>query len=448
MTESRSPQEATRGERFSWCLFDFANSAFNTIVVTFVFVNFFTGVLVGDQVRGDLYWSRSLTVAGLVIAFVSPILGSVADRGAHKKLFLVAFSLLTVVFTAGLFFVTAEPGSGRGTEVAVWTALVLFTAANVCFELMFVFYNAFLPGLAPADRLGRLSGYGWALGYVGGLLSIALCLMCIGVGDMAPWLPEEGHFNLRATNLIAAAWFLLFALPMFLLVRDRRVPGAAPSGPGSVAQVIRTLRSLPDYPDLFRLLIARMFYNDATIALIGLSALYMKGTLLMDQQSILLVAIWLNVAAGVGAAIFGFIDDWLGAKTVLMGSIALLLVGSVVAVLAPSMEVFVAAATLVGVGMGPNQASSRTMLARFVPATRSAEFYGLYALSGKATVWLGPLLFDIVRSATVDHEHSQRLAFLPIVGMFVIGGVLLWGVDERRGAARAQAMAPDPGGAA
>ena len=168
-------------------------------------------------------------------------------------------------------------------------------------------------------------------------------------------------------------------------------------------------------------MLARLFYNDATIALITLSGLFMMGTLEMDRQSIMLVAIGLNVAAGLGALGFGYIDDFLGAKTAILGSLVLLLAGSVLAILAPSVGVFLVAATLVGLGMGPNQAASRTMLARFVPPSRSAEFYGLFALSGKATVWLGPLLFGIVRSATEGHPDSQRIAFAPIVVLFLVG---------------------------
>ena len=227
-----TPSQATRAERFSWCLFDFANSAFNTIVVTFVYVTFFTGVLVGDQERGDLYWSRSLAVAGLAIAVISPILGTLADRTAHKKLYLVVLSGITIACTAALFLPQVAPGQAQGTAGAVWAALVLFTLANISFELMFVFYNAFLPGLGSAQTIGRLSGYGWALGYGGGLLSLVVCLGCVGVGDFEPWLPAEDDLNVRATNLVVAGWFAVFALPMFLLVRDRS--GPAPAGVGHV----------------------------------------------------------------------------------------------------------------------------------------------------------------------------------------------------------------------
>jgi UMF1 family MFS transporter len=323
----------------------------------------------------------------------------------------------------------------RGSEPTVWAALLLFTVANVAFELTFVFYNAFLPGLGTERTIGRLSGYGWALGYAGGLLSLAVCLGCIGVGQLEPWLPEGGHLNVRATNLVVAAWFALFALPMFAVVRDHGA--AAAPGPKATVwdalwHVARSLRALPSYPDLLRLLLARLFYNDATLALITLSGLFMAGTLQMDRSSIILVGIWLNVAAGLGALAFGFIDDFLGAKTAILGSLVLLLCGSLLGIFAPSVEVFVVAATLAGLGMGPNQAASRTMLARFVPPSRSAEFYGLFALSGKATVWLGPLLFSVVRAATEGHPHS----------LFAVGAVLLWGVDERRGAARGAGSAP------
>ena len=188
------------------------------------------------------------------------------------------------------------------------------------------------------------------------------------------------------------------------------------------------------YPDLLRLLIARLVYNDAVIALIGLAGLYMTGTLGMDRSEILIMGIGLNVAAGVGAFAFGFVDDRVGARFTILSSLVLLIAGTVLAVAVPTVAGFAVAATLVGLGLGPNQSASRSLMRRFVDPRRSAEFYGLFALSGKATVWIGPLLFTLLR----DGGASQRVALLPLIGMFAIGLLLLLTVNERRGIRRAE----------
>jgi UMF1 family MFS transporter len=422
----------TRAERFAWCLFDFANSPYNTIVVTFVYARYFAYELVGDPQRGDTYWAWGLTVSGLAVALLSPILGALADRSAGKRRCLIGFSLLTSACTALLFFIEPASGGARlaGGVLAAW---LLFVIANIAFEVTFVFYNAFLPGLGDDATVGRLSGYGWALGYVGGLLALALCLGFTGVGGREPWLPAEGGLNVRATNLLVAIWLLLFALPTFVLVRDRAVR-ARGAWRGSLHEVASTVRGLAGHPDLLRLLIARLFYNDAVLALIGLASLYMETTIGMSSTEILATAIGLNVLAGLGALAFGFVDDRFGAKTAIVASLALLLGGAVLAIAVPSRGAFLIAAAFVGLGLGPNQSASRSLMARFVPVERSAELYGLFAFSGKATVWIAPLLYGLV----IDAGGSQRVALLPLVAMLAIGLALIRSVDERRGMARAQ----------
>lgn len=409
-----------RKERFSWCLFDFANSAFNTIVITFLFSAYFREALVGDGPRGDILWSGSLTIAGLVVALGAPFIGVVADRGSARRVMLIGFSLVTILCTVLLAYPSVQEGAVSASEEMIWLALVLVTVANVAFEMAFMLYNSFLPSLGDEDSVGRLSGKGWAFGYVGGLSCLAICLLMLKSG-----------LSVQDCNLLVAGWFLVFALPMFLFVPVRGIrPGAKAASVGeTMAQVLRLLRSLREFPDLTRLLIARLFYNDALIALIGLSSLYMIDTLKMEREQILMLGIWLNVAAGLGAYAFGFIDDRIGSRQAILLSLLLLIAGLVLAIALPSAGWFWLASTLVGIGMGPNQSASRSLVSRFIAPSRSAEFYGLFAFSGKATVWLGPLLFLLVIAA----GGSQRLAFLPLLVLFVLGLILLLGVDEQRG---------------
>lgn len=423
-------QAAGKLERGSWALFDFANSAFNTIVITFVYSQFFSGTLVGDQARGDVLWGHSLTVAGLCVAVLSPVLGVLADRGHLRKKLLVGTSLTTIVCTALLFFPAAGT-DGQATEGAIWTALGLVVLANISFELCFVFYNAFLPGLGDAHSLGRLSGKAWALGYAGGLICLVLSLGMIGIDGFGPWIDGDGNLAVRATNLLVAGWFLLFAMPMFLFVPVRGESSeSAPRGVGAaVRQVGRAILELRGYPDLARLLIARLLYNDALIALIGLAALYMGGTLGMDTAERLMLGVWLNVAAGLGAWGFGWVDDRIGARAAILWSLVLLFAGCALAIAWPDAQVFWVAATLVGIGMGPNQSASRSLMARFVNPARSTEWFGLFALSGKATVWVGPFLFATI----IEFGGSQRVALTPLLVMFALGFFLVIGIDEKRG---------------
>ncbi|MBK8976673.1 MAG: MFS transporter [Planctomycetes bacterium] len=452
--DARALPPAGGVERWSWALFDFANSAFNTLVITFVYAAFFTRSLCGDDpavegaTRGAELWSGSQTISALACALLAPVVGALVDRRrGRKRSALIGLSLFTIACTAALVWPAKDPATGVASETAIWTALVLVTVANTAFELMFVLYNAFLPGLGDADTVGRLSGRGWALGYAGGLIALVIALGFIGElsASHEPWLPAENGFNVRATNLLVAGWFLVFGLPMFLLVRDR---GGAVGGPGarageaggfdvraSVREVVRTLGNLRSYPDLLRLLLARLFYNDAVIAVTGLSAIYMTGRLGMALGETILAGIWLNVVAAISAFACGWLDDRVGAKPTILWSVGFVLAGVALAIAVPTSTAFWYAATVAGIGLGPCQSASRSMLSRFISPQRAGEFYGLYALTGKATTWLGPLLFHVVTSAT----HSQRLGLAPLIGMLLLGLLLAFGIDERRGIARAAA---------
>jgi UMF1 family MFS transporter len=412
-----------RRQQLAWCLFDFANSAFNTVVITFVYSAFFAVTLVGEQTRGDVLWARMMSVSGLAIAVLAPVVGARADRSANKRAWLMVLSLVVVACAAALTWPAPDAATGKATAATIWTALVIVGVANVAFELVFVFYNAFLPQLAEPGEVGRLSGKGWAFGYLGGLLCLAVCLGVVGFAGIGPWVSTEHAFHVRATNLVVAAWFAVFALPMFVWVRDEKTTAAA--APRRVLHdVLATLRRLPQQPHLLRFLIAHLIYNDALMALIALAGLYMAGTLQMAPGEVMATAIGLNVLAGAGALVFGRLDDRLGPRTVILASLALLLAGGILAVAVPTKSAFFVAAALVGLGMGPNQSASRTLLARLAEGGRSAEYFGLFAMSGKATVWLGPLLYSIV----VDVTHSQRAGFVPLLVMFAAGAFLLRGL--------------------
>ncbi len=422
---------SSRRTILAWCLYDFANSAFATLVVTFVYAAFFTKVIAPDEVTGTWLWSRSVSITAFTVALLSPFLGALADRAGYRKRFLGFFTLVAVLGSVLLY--TATPGE-------VVKALFWFTVANIAFEMGGVFYNAFLPDIAPPERIGRVSGYGWALGYAGGLSALGLAL--VGLVDAEiPWFgfSKEGYQHIRATNLLVAGWFAVFSLPLFLWVGE----GAARPGAkgelvaGSVRQLIRTLREIRRYPDIFRLLLARLFYADGLNTIFAFGGIYAAGVFGFTFEELLIFGLVLNVAAGAGAFGLGFVDDWLGGKRTIQISLLGFITAATTALLTGQRALFWAAGLLIGLCAGPNQAASRSLMGRFVPADKKNEFYGLFAFSGKATAFLGPfLLGELTRLF-----GSQRAGMAAVLVFFVVGLVLIQRVDEERGR-RAPGQAP------
>ncbi len=430
---------AQRGDRkaiWAWSLYDFANSSFTTLVVTFIYGTYFTGYMVlspdaagalaPDGELGTVLWSRGVTVTAILVALLSPILGALADRGGARKRFLLATTVVCVIATAGLYL--AEPGQAI-------LALAWFVVANVAFEMGAVFYNAYLPDVARPEQIGRVSGYGWALGYVGGLLCLAVALVVFVQPEVAPFgLDKAAGEHVRATNLLVAGWFALFSIPTFLVLREVHVENRPRLGAlvrTSFAELRETAKELKRYRQIVRLLVARLFYNDGLVTLIAFGGIYASGTLGFTISQVLVFGIVLNVAAGLGAFGFGFLDDKIGGRPVLFISLGLLTVAAVLAVSTTSASVFWASGILVGLAIGPNQSASRSLLGRFVPDDKETEFYGFFAFSGKATAFMGPLLLGILTDVT----GSQRVGISVVIVLFAIGAVLLTRVDEAEGIA-------------
>lgn len=408
---------------WSWCLYDFANSPFTTLVVTFVYATFFTEVIASDSVTGTAQWSRAVTITALLVAALSPVLGAFADRGGFRKPFLAVATVVSILATVGLFF--PEPGQ-------VLPALVLFVVANVAFEVGLVFYNAFLPDITPSSKIGRVSGYGWALGYAGGLLALVVALFAL----IRPETPMYGFSselgeNVRATNLLVAAWFGVFSLPLFLFIREDRSQISAPGRvlKDSWRQLKNTFVEVGKFRQIVRFLVARLVYNDALVTIFAFGGIYAAGTFGFDTQDILVFGIVLNVTAGFGAFVLGYLDDVLGGKRTIQISLVGLILATALAIFAPNRTWFWVAGILVGVFSGPNQSASRSLMGRFVPPRKENEFFGFFAFSGKLTAFLGPAILGILTQAF----DSQRAGISIVLVLFVIGFALLLAVDEEEG---------------
>ncbi len=426
----------TRRAIWAWCLYDFANSPFTTLVVTFIFAPFFTAAVVGNDVEGTRLWSWAITVTALVSALLSPVLGALADNGGYRKLFLFISTVAAVWGSAQLYGIEPRELGAAGElirEGDVLAALFWFTFANIAYELGCVFYNAFLPDLAARNRIGRVSGYGWAAGYLGGLLALFIALAGF-VFPETPWLgfSKEAKEHIRATNLLVAVWFAVFSIPIFLWVKEDRSRLRNRTGSAIVSsgkQLMDTFREIRRYRQIVRLLVARLFYNDGLITIFAFSGIYATGTFHFTTTEILILAIALNIAAGSGAFVMGYLDDRLGGKRTIAISLWGLIFAASIATLAPGKVWLWVAGILAGIFSGPNQSASRSLMARFVPPQKENEFFGFFAFSGKATAFLGPFLFGLLSTVF----QSQRAGVFVVVVFFAIGGWILKGVQEEEG---------------
>ena len=407
---------------FAWCLYDWANSAFPTVITTFVFATYFTKGIAPDPVSGTAYWGYAMSGSALAVALAGPILGAFADHAGRRKPWIFGFTTLCVVLTAALWFARPEPSF-------VLFALLLAASANFAFEMGMIFYNAMLPDLAFSRRIGRLSGWAWGLGYAGGLSCLVVGLVLFVQPDPPYFgLDREAAEHVRITAPLVAVWFGLFSLPLLRWTPDSPASGlglceAAKRGLSTLAATLKRVR---DYRQIARFLLARMIYTDGLNTLFAFGGIYAAGTFGMGFTEIMVFGIGLNVAAGLGAAVFGWIDDAIGSKRTILISIAALTLFTGAMLMVDTKTLLWVAGLGLSVFVGPAQAASRTMMARLAPEHLRTEMFGLYALSGKATAFLGPALLGWV-TVTMD---SQRWGMATILAFFAVGAILLLRVRE------------------
>ena len=415
-----------RGRRavIAWCLFDWANSAIPTVLITFVFATYFTKAVAPSPVEGTALWGTALSISALVIAVLSPVLGAIADQGGRRKPWILGNLVLCVIPAALLWFVEPEPGF-------TLMALLLIGLANTTFEIGHVFYNAMMPEITPRAYLGRISGWAWGMGYAGGLCCLTLALLLFVQPDPPLFgLERESKEEIRIIGPMVALWFALFALPLFLWTPDR-APSGRPLGE-TVREgwhtLMKTLRGLRHYRNIATYLLARMVYTDGLNTLFAFGGIYAAGTFAMSESEILVFAIILNVAAGLGAAGFAWMDDRVGAKpTILVALVGLTGFGAALLIIESKLWFYILGCGL-GALIGPAQSASRSLMARLAPAEIRTEMFGLYALSGKATAFVGPALLGWV---TLWFD-SQRVGMATILVFFVVGLLLLLPVKAPR----------------
>jgi len=395
-----------RKEVLAWSFYDFANQPFTTIIVTFIYSAFFVKVIAPNPQIGTAMWANAIAVTAIIVAVLSPILGAIADNGGYRKFFLISFTAICSLFSVLLYF----PEAGD-----VFWALTLFIIANIAFEMGTVFCNSYLPDLSNQENSGSISGFAWGLGFVGGLLALFLALLLFDVNN-----PVE----LRKINVLVGIWFAVFSIPTFLFLKDRKKEKLTKKHiSDSFATIRKTFNSITYYKQISQFLIARLFFNDGLITIFALGGIYAVGTINFTFEEVMLLGIVLNFAAGFGSFLFGYLEDKIGAKRVINISLIVLIIATFIAYFAPETnfpkEMFWVAGVLIGLMVGPNQSCSRSLMAQLVPKEKQNEFFGFFALTGKGTSFLGPLLFGIITT-----YYSQQMALWVVIILFVVGLLL------------------------
>ena len=416
--DPNKPARRRMTPQVAWCMFDWANSAFPTVIVTFVFGTYFATSVASNSVEGASLWGSALALSGVIVAILGPLVGSIADRMMRRKIWLAAFSIICIISTGCLWFVKPDPDW-------IIIGLILFVIANVAFEVGSVFYNSLLPGVTTRSNLGSLSGWGWGLGYAGGLCALLVSLVffiqpLVSIVELNRQTAE----HVRAVGPFVAIWFGLFSLPLFLSIKEetynRKRLGVSVIGEG-ISTVSKTLRGLHRQKNLMKFLAARVFYCDGLNTLFAFGGIYAAGTFGMKLDEVLWFGIAMNFAAGLGALVVSAVDDKIGPKATVIISLAAIIFIAALLVLISSVYLFWALALILGIFVGPVQAASRTMMAHLTEPERAAEMFGLFALSGKITSFLGPAVLAFV---TLSFD-SQRLGMATILIFLLVGLVIL-----------------------
>nr|WP_297400066.1 MFS transporter [uncultured Marinobacter sp.] len=402
---------------WSWALYDWANSAFFTIILTFVFAQYFSVSVIQDEVAGTRAWGNIVGISGVFIAILAPILGAIADQSGRRKPWLISFTLLCVLSSAMLWTIT--PDQDQFWSAALWVGLGTLGA-----EFAFIFYNAMLPDLASPARTGRWSGWAWSLGYVGGVTSLVVALYGFIEADATLFnLDRDQAEHVRATFVVVAVWYLVFALPAFVFVPDRPATGLglAAATRAGFAQLRESIAHVRQYRDIVRFLIARMLYTDGLATIFTFGGVYAAGTFNMSSTEVLQFAIALNVTAGLGALGFAWVDDALGGRNTILMALVGLSVSAFAILVVDGATAFWVWGMILGIFVGPLQSASRSHLARVAPPHLQTQMFGLFAFSGKATAFAGPLLVGWVTAVT----DSQRWGMSTILVFLLIGFLLM-----------------------
>lgn len=413
----------TRRERWAWYLYDFGNSAYAAVVLLAVYSAYFQGQVVGGS-EGTRLWGVSVGIAMLVVAVLSPVLGTLADFSASKKKFLLFFTTLSVTFTAALFLVM--PGD-------IFTGMLFFILAEIGYRAAQVFYNALLPEIATPQEIGKVSGNGWAFGSLGGIVCLLIVLALI--------MSIGGTTVVRFSFLITAVFYLASSVPLFLWLRERAEPQPLGKGDNYIQVASRrlreTFRAVRHYREFIKFIIAFLIYNDGIMMALNFAAIIGAVLFGMTQQQLIIFMIIIQVTSVAGAYLFGILADRWSSKRSLILSL-ILMIGAIVWMLfVQNVTVFFIIGALAGFALTGVQSVSRTLVGQFAPIEKSAEFYGFFEVGGRTSSFIGPTVYGFIAAeaaillsargmdAVSAEQMGIRVAIGSIVAFLVLGLVLL-----------------------
>ena len=403
---------------FNFALYDFANSAFTTIIITFIFSTYFAKQIAPNAVLGQSYWGWTIGITGLLVALAGPLIGSFADKKNCTEFFIKLFTIICVSLTSLLWF-------SKPSEKYLLYTLIIVALANFFYELSLIFYNSILKRISNSNNLGKSSGYSFALGYIGGILILIVCIKIFIDNDVLPFgLSKENSENIRATSIVVALWYLLFSIP-FLFSLKKRIKNKIEKSSNNIKK-IKNLFWDKGLNNLGKFLIARMLYADGLNAIIIMGGIFAVGVFNLEIKDLLVLSILMNITAFIGAIIGGYANDKFSSKSVIIFSLIGLIFSSAIILFVQTKIFFLIFASINGFFIGPIQSASRVFITKSIDKNNQASGFGLFALSGKLTSFIGPLLV----STLTYISNSQRIGFSAAIILLLIGLLILLKVKK------------------
>jgi UMF1 family MFS transporter len=403
---------------FNFALYDFANSAFTTIIITFIFSTYFAKQIAPNPVLGQSYWGWTIGITGLLVALAGPLIGSFADKKNCTEFFIKLFTIICVSLTSLLWF-------SKPSEKYLLYTLIIVALANFFYELSLIFYNSILKRISNSNNLGKSSGYSFALGYIGGILILIVCIKIFIDNDVLPFgLSKENSENIRATSIVVALWYLLFSIP-FLFSLKKRIKNKIEKSSNNIKK-IKNLFWDKGLNNLGKFLIARMLYADGLNAIIIMGGIFAVGVFNLEIKDLLVLSILMNITAFIGAIIGGYANDKFSSKSVIIFSLIGLIFSSAIILFVQTKIFFLIFASINGFFIGPIQSASRVFITKSIDKNNQASGFGLFALSGKLTSFIGPLLV----STLTYISNSQRIGFSAAIILLLIGLLILLKVKK------------------
>ena len=403
---------------FNFALYDFANSAFTTIIITFIFSTYFAKQIAPNPVLGQSYWGWTIGFTGLLVALIGPLIGSFADKKNCTEFFIKLFTIICIILTSFLWF-------SKPSEKYLLYTLIIVALANFFYELSLIFYNSILKRISNYNNLGKSSGFSFALGYIGGILILIVCIKIFIDNDVLPFgLSKENSENIRATSIVVALWYLFFSIP-FLFSLKKKIKNKIEKSSNNIKK-IKNLFWDKGLNNLGKFLLARMLYADGLNAIIIMGGIFAVGVFNLEIKDLLVLSVLMNITAFIGAIIGGYANDKFSSKSVIIFSLLGLIFSSAIILFIKTKIFFLIFASINGLFIGPIQSASRVFITKSIDKNNQASGFGLFALSGKLTSFIGPLLV----STLTYISNSQRIGFSAAIILLLIGLLVLLKVKK------------------